>query len=514
MIKRQIVNYTLNSLFIISIACLSDTVKGQIVQPTRVEIELGEYDDYFQVISAKNEGLVLVRESRESTSPRTIGWEVKNYDTNLEQKWARIFEIDINYDFKGYEYRPGLVYLLFQSNNYQNDKLIVLVISLENAAYDKYEINTVLPISLTEFTVTGNAVLFGGYVNYMPAVIHYDLSSKKVKVLPGIYNNRSELVEIRVDEKTNIFNILVTEKTYDKRNTLAIKTFDPEGNLLQNKSLETQGNNSILFGRSTRFNASEQFIAGTYSSNKSAFSSGIFIAKLDPRGGQEITYLSYGDLKNFFSYMKAKREARVRDRINTRKIKGKRVKFKYRLLVHDIVEKDDMYLLFGEAFYPKYNNSSISSLPYANYRPFGRNTENMYFAGYKYTHAVVIAFDKEGKVLWDNSFEINDVTSYSLDQYVNASIRDKNVVLLYLYENVIRSKIINRDEIVEGKTFDDIEMKFEDDVAKNNTSEIGGLSLWYDDYFYAYGVQRIKNIRDKEVKLSRKVFYLNKITYE
>ena len=122
--------------------------------------------------------------------------------------------------------------------------------------------------------------------------------------------------------------------------------------------------------------------------------------------------------------------------------------------------------------------------------------------------------EKKGKVLWDNSFEINDVTSFSLDQYVNASIEEKRVILLYLYENVIRSKLINEDEILEGKTFNDIKMKFEDDVAKNNDNEVGGLSLWYDRFFYAYGVQRIKNIKDREAKLSRKVFYINKITYQ
>ena len=493
------------------IAIASD---AQIIQPDRVEIELDDYDDYYTVISAREEGLVLVRQVENKTEPRKNNWEVLKYNTDLTLSWRRNLLVNINYDFTGYEYRNGKVYLLYKPVNYQNDKMILQVLSLGTGNMEEAEINYVFPLNLTEFTVSGNAAILGGYVNYMPAVIHYDLSSKKVKVLPGIYNNRSELVDISVDEDTGIFNILVTEKTFDKRNTLAIKTFDQNGTLLQNRTLETKGTNNIIFGRSTRFNAREQFIAGTYSNNKSSYSSGIFIAKLDALGGQDITYISYGDLKNFFSYMKAKREARVRDRINRRRVQGKKVKFRYRLLVHDIVEKDDMFLLFGEAFYPKYNNTALSSIAYGPYFPRGRWGDNMYFAGYKYTHAVVVAFNKKGKVLWDNSFEINDVTSFSLDQYVNASIEEKRVILLYLYENVIRSKLINEDEILEGKTFDDIKMKFEDDVAKNNDYEIGGLSLWYDKFFYAYGVQRIKNLKDREAKLSRKVFYINKITYQ
>ena len=495
-------------------AFFSQPCAGQIIQPDRIEIELDDYDDYYTVISAREAGLVLVRQVENKTEPRKNNWEVLKYNTDLTQAWKRNLLVDINYDFTGHEYQNGRVYLLFKSVNVQDDKMILHVLDLETGSMQEAEINYVFPLNLTEFTVSGNAVILGGYVNYMPAVIHYDLFSKKVKVLPGIYNNRSELVDISVDEETGIFNILVTEKTFDKRNTLAIKTFDQNGTLIQNRTLETKGTNNIIFGRSTRFNAREQFIAGTYSNNKSSYSSGIFIAKLDAIGSQDITYISYGDLKNFFSYMKAKREARVRNRINRRNVQGKKVKFRYRLLVHDIVEKDDMFLLFGEAFYPKYNNASLSSMAYGAYFPRGRWGDNMYFAGYKYTHAVVVAFNKKGKVLWDNSFEINDVTSFSLDQYVNASIEEKRVILLYLYENVIRSKLINEDEILEGKTFDDIKMKFDDDVVKNNEYEVGGLSLWYDRFFYAYGVQRIKNLKDREAKLSRKVFYINKITYQ
>ncbi len=511
---------TLNRIFILVVfnvliysGCFD--LPAQLVQPNRVEYELNDYDDYFTVISAKKNGLFMVREVDDKGPPRTRSWQVIKLDTALNENWNNIYLIDAEYDFAGYEYRNNTGYLLFKSPNVSNDKMYVIVIDLATGRADQNEINYVFPLNLTEFTVTGNAAILGGYVNYMPAVIHYDLTSKKVKVLPGIYNNRSELIDIDVDEDTNIFNILVTEKTYDKRNTLAIKTFDKNGTLLQNRTLETNGSNNIIFGKSTQFNAQEQFIAGTYSNNKSSYSSGIFIAKLDKTGNQDITYISYGDLKNFFSYMKAKREARVRDRINRRKIMGKKVKFRYRLLVHEIVEKDDTYILFGEAFFPKYNNASITSFTQGPYFPRGRNSPDNYaFSGYKYTHAVVVAFNKKGKVLWDNSFEINDVTSYSLEQFVNASIEEKRVILLYLYENVIRSKLIYKEEILEGKTFDEIKMTFEDDVAKNNDYETGGLALWFNNYFYAYGVQRIKNLGDKGVKINRKVFYLSKITYK
>jgi hypothetical protein len=69
--------------------------------------------------------------------------------------------------------------------------------------------------------------------------------------------------------------------------------------------------------------------------------------------------------------------------------------------------------------------------------------------------------------------------------------------------------------VIEGKSFDSVKLMFEDDVAnKNNISNIGGLEKWFDHNFLAYGVQKIKNLKDRGINLNRRVFYINKILYE
>ncbi|MDQ3395199.1 MAG: hypothetical protein M3512_13955, partial [Bacteroidota bacterium] len=138
---------------------------------------------------------------------------------------------------------------------------------------------------------------------------------------------------------------------------------------------------------------------------------------------------------------------------------------------------------------------------------------NHHFDGYKYTHAVVAGFDRNGKLLWDNSFEINDVESFQLEKFVKASVEKDRIVLLYLYENVVRSKIINNDEVLEGKSFNDIKLKFEDDVVNNGDNKVGGLEYWYGNNFVAFGVQKIRNATVKFPLTQREVFYINKINY-
>ena len=103
--------------------------------------------------------------------------------------------------------------------------------------------------------------------------------------------------------------------------------------------------------------------------------------------------------------------------------------------------------------------------------------------------------------------------TFQLDQLVSVNLQDGKVILLYTYEDVIRSKIIQGNEVLEGKAFNEIELAFENDIVGNNNSEVGGLEKWYGDYFFAYGVQKIKNLAVTGQNISREVFYINKIFY-
>ena len=101
----------------------------------------------------------------------------------------------------------------------------------------------------------------------------------------------------------------------------------------------------------------------------------------------------------------------------------------------------------------------------------------------------------------------------SLNKFVKVSVQEDKIVLLYIYENILRTKIIKENEILESKSFDPIALKLQSDERKETEKYMEGMDNWYDRNFYAYGVQNIKNLKDKDVKLNRKVFYINKIQY-
>lgn len=484
-----------------------------IVQPKRIEFEVGNKDEDFIIISAKESGLLVVKETRNRAETGFV-WEMYLVDSLLNVVWNKAVAIDYGSVFLGYDYSDEGFFLLFGKSQYKLDEMIIYQMALSGREVYSHKISLGLSLELSHFEVVSNTLIFGGYSNLRPVISVVDLDDPKPKVMPGIYNNNSSIIDIRTDKKTNNFTVVLSEQGQNKQVTVSLKTFTEKGEMVHTETINTDYEKSLLDGVSTSFDNGTQYVAGTYSKRKSEFSRGLYLAKLNLGKQEFIKYNEYADLENFFSYMRAKREERIKEKIERKKVKGQKAKFNYRLLINDIVERENEYILIGEAYYPKYSNYGSSNFYAAGNPATPGGFTNPNFIGYKYTHAIVAGFSKKGELLWDNSFEINDLLSYSLKENVQISVENDRIVLLYVYENVIRSKIIKNDEILEGKSFDPIELHFKSDEVRDNNKEMEGLEKWFDGSFYTFGIQNIKNLRDKDVKLNRRVFYINKVQYQ
>ncbi len=483
---------------------------GQIMQPHRYEIELDNFEEPYHLLAGEENGLLLYK-SLGSFDSGFEKWQFIKLDSTLKEEWVAQYSFDRNHIFKGYDYHNSNYFFLFQLTKKGSHDLLLVQLNEFTGDTVHYKIKNLVNLDLIAFEMNDGAAILGGYYNMEPVVLHYGLVTKKTKILPGIFGEKTQLVQVKVDG--DLIKILVSARTYDKRNTLAIKTYDSEGKYLDNYTFKPEGDIGLIDGRVAKVGLQGSIVSGTYGARRSDLSRGLFIAQ-HKEGEEEIMrYFNFADLENFFNYMKAKRQARINNKISRKKIKGKKIKFNYRLLVHEIIETENEFIMLGEAYYPKYN--STGGIYYMAHVPGSSpNYTSTSFAGYKYTHAVVIGFDRNGNKLWDNSFQIEDVLTFNLDQFVHADVIDDKVVLLYLYDDEIRSKTISGSEVLEGKSLNSVQMMFDDDVAnKYGSSNIGGLEKWYGHYFLAHGVQKIKNLKDSGVKLNRRVFYVNKLIY-
>lgn len=479
-----------------------------IYQPDRVEFEISEKDLDFTLINGEEQGLLLAVETSNRSSDG-YQWQLHHLDTALNVKWTRIMEIPYEAYLRGYEYHDGTFYLLFNSSRYRNEDLLLFEIEIASSTVEKIEVNTVFPIDLTHFEVIGNNALLAGYTNFRPVLLRFDLREKKPQVVPGFYGNNSDILDIIIDDDAKVFTVIQSERQTNKRYTITAKSFTATADLIQENEIKPGDKRNLIDGASTVFQGGFQYIAGSFSKKPSHYSRGLYLSKFVNGRQQFIKYYNYADLDNFFGYMNERREQRVLQRIQRKKAKGKQVRLSYRLLVHDIIQRGDEFVMIAEAYYPRYSSSSMS--PYTYGTSYGRS--NPSFTGYRYTHAVVVSFDRNGNIIWDNSFEIDDVETYALDEFVTVSVYEDEIVLLYLDDNSIRSKVIEGDEIIEGKTFNPVRLAYANDEVRNQNPDVEGLKLWYDRTMYAYGEQKIKNSIGAGGKINREIFYINKIQY-
>ncbi len=501
--------------FIILALFLSETAFSQLAQPNRFEIHLGNVEESYTVLKGDNDKLLLFRKIANKTNQYGQFWEVLKLDTAFQVVWKQVYAIDDKFVFAKYQYHKQQLHLLFTNSSGRKTNLELITVNTTSGQGIHHHIENFIPFNLTDFKTSNHGALIGGYYNYRPLVLYYHFGSKKTKILPGFYHEKSELVQLKVNEDETVDVILSGTSFGGRKNKLLdIKTFDFEGNLITNTLLDNIDNKSLLFARSCDWKGESKLIAGTYGRRNSEYSRGVFLANINKYGEHKVNFYNYADLKNFFNYMRAKREKRVKNRIERRKVANKKIKFNYRLLVHDVFQKDGQYIMLGEAFYPKYIHPTAASASGIFQRAGGRSGTESIFDGYRYTHAVVLGFDSKGKLLWDNSFEITDVKTFEREQFVKASVEEDRIVLLYVYDNVIRSKIIKENKVLEGKSFDELKLKFDNDTIVSSNNEMTGLEKWYGNTFFAYGVQHIKNTNASGFEMKRKVFFLNKIVYK
>ncbi|HTH54457.1 MAG TPA: hypothetical protein VL728_00340 [Cyclobacteriaceae bacterium] len=479
---------------------------GQVEQNGRYEVSINQDAEAHQIISLDTSGLLLYRNF---VGPVENQLELTRLDTALHQLWHGYVSWSKEYNFAQVVAHGEKIYFFFRG--LPGKGFLALAINIKDGSYITANIKITVPFNATHFVVSKESILIGGYFNYRPIVLHYSMRTTTSRVLPGFLNEQGELIQIKNYNNGNV-DVVTSAKNSSRRKCIWVRHFDGNGDLIKTTILEPEEKKDLIFGRATKMMDNNQVIAGVYG-RSSTYVRGIFVADINAYGEYKIHYYNFADLKNFFHYMKAKREKRIKDRIERRKIRGKKTKFNYRLMVHELIPYKDQFIMLGEAFIPRYSNRSTGggmgntfNSPW-NYGMSGTASRiygtDLVFDGYQYTHAVAIGFDKKAELAWDNSFEINGIKVFQLDQFVKIFPTPDHIVLVYIFENAIRSKIIKDDQVIESTV--------QTPIVANDGGQILGtrsskLEYWHGNHFIVSGVQIVKTPENL-----RKVFFINRL---
>lgn len=487
-----------------------------ISQPLRLEIPIQDRNDEFVLVEGADENLLLIQNTHKVV-PDGILWKFRLVNKELAIEWELAQVVPNQGELIGYDYSAGYYFLLFnEANKYREYKIMMVDVRGEELVFQ--EVSLPFEINLHFFEALDKGILLVGEYNYRPVALLHDIVSGKPKILPGFYNHNERVFDLVIDEEGRTFSIVLSERMRNNKYTNRIKSFTFDGLLIQENVINPGEKFNLVDGTTTNFGNGLQYMVGTYSIKSSLFSHGIYISKFSNGHQRFIKNYNYGDLKNFFNYKGERAVLRIQRKVERKKEKGKEPRFNYRLYIHEIIENGDLKIVIAEAYYPKYSSStsydfSGGNLSYSHRSTFGLSSQRT-FLGYKYTHAIILAFNSNGEMVWDNSFKTNDITSYNLEKSVALNVQGDRAVIMYLDENQIKSKVVQGGHVVEGKTFNPVKLMNLDDILESKYTEVQGIKSWYDNNLYSFGTQKIRNKNFKKGRRIRKVFYINKIQFD
>lgn len=514
---------------LIVLCSVSDLAFSQISQPHRFEREQKGSDEYYTIISLKEEGLALLRVLDKYDGGKRKS-EIVLLDTALNEKGTIEFEVEQRNSMLGYEYVGGNLVVLYRMGENAKKLLFLNFDIATRKETARVEINPELEFKITHFSKVNDHIVLGGYVSDDPAVILFNLTDKQIKVLPGFFQKDTELVDIRVNQN-NTFNTIITDRTDRASRKLLFKTFDENGNVLLEAGAPIDEDVVLQTSISSSLEREDLIVMGTWGQRAGRQSSGIFAWQVDPFNEQKIVYKYFGQLNGFFDYMNPKRARRIKEKTKQDLQDNKRPDFATYFVPFRILEHKDGFLMFAEVYDPQssspyyanpyYNNPAFYGSGISPYWPGYYPGMRMYRAPYMYGSNVknsdqiktisssVLAFDPKGNLLWDYSLKLDDMNSAALEQEADFYYDSSALTILYKKESEVIQKrfIIGSDKSEENK----IKVKLSDpiDEIRHETEQEGGILHWTGNTFYMWGYQTIRNTT-KEDRV-RDIFYVNKV---
>ena len=371
---------------------------------------------------------------------------------------------------------------------------------------------------IRDMAVLGDYAYFNSYIKNEPYLFSVNWKTGKQKPIivsiKGFNSKEIQLDNFQLLEETGEVMLYVSAKLSKKAQDTYVIQLDENGKKKELYNLTKSIDENIIDGSALKLQDGSYIFTGTYSNTSRFTSQGIYFCKSKGSTIDFIEFHKFLDLDNFLSYLPERRQEKIERKRDRKEAKGKEVNINYRIAAHDIVEREDGYVLLGEAYYPTYRSEPVTTTNMVNGVAQTVTTYNTVFDGYRYTHAVIAKFDFNGQLKWDQTFELwPTYKPYFVKRFITIEESEQeDLKMVFASRNRLVTEIIDENgEIVKELKTEPIETNFEGDKTKWSFSNI---DHWYKDTFIAYGSQKIKNKTDDKVKKKRKVYFISKIRFQ
>ncbi|MFY8108053.1 MAG: hypothetical protein ACOVO9_03640 [Bacteroidia bacterium] len=479
------------------------------------------------VVPIGSNGFILISYSYEKkTKSKKINLE--KYNTNFKLEKSLEFKIKNTERIVYQKYLEGKYLYLISSQGNLNDhtrrdleELVIRSFSLIRIDIANLETNSIDIIQNTPFQVrnlietTTNAYLIGdeGQSNkevsskkgfscascgfpiiasnnyFKPKIVKFDFNKK-----PGLKKNfefskydntKTKVLNSELIDSTDNLELLLHSNKNDKQKVLFQQVISEK---CENATeLGFPKGRTALSGKVILSDNKQKLISGIVIEEKHTNSlerdmppsSGIYFAIIDDNKLKFNSIIDYPKFKNFKLLSKEDLYS-VEKILKENKILSTNVSVK----IYEIVERDDKYLIMGEAFTKSFVETNPSNVSYT-------------YEGIKWLGGFILAFDKNGKFLWENALnpseKILGIRSAKRVHFIEKESGD--IEISGALKSKIQSKIIHLDGSSETDTYTEIVNQNKKSIFKNKKEDETFLEVlsWYDNYNLGHYYKEIKN---------------------
>lgn len=498
-------------------------IYGQVDHLNRYELE-NDWDNIdYVVISNEQRGVMLVKPLSANVG-KNARVEYSHLNTELEEEWSGFFETAKSQFLRGYHYHNNVTYLLFQV---RSDNRFIKIVALDALKKEvrTFEPKKIVDLDISEFEAIKGSAIIGGYIEGRPAVFVYNMEVDEVRTLPNVFQNNSDLLEVRINSDSVTFNVIASQLDEKRDRTVLVNTYDYEGNVVRGYELQTDSNHQLLSGVSSSIIDKAQVVVGLYSVRTGTYPSGFYINHVDRTGRQTMRYMNFGEFDTFLEHTGKRRFPKMKARALEAKENKRDWRYKTDVLFREMIELDGKLMIAGE-FYKPWTVTTNSS--WRNWNRFsgpaflndpslnaiaGRNPGDVNNvvgrSDFSFTHAFAFVIDLSGDVLWDGSFDINENPESALEDFGAFQWQGDAAYYAYYHDKELVSKYLNDAEDKEGNR-SALTLLNEEDELRFEKDRFRGVTRWFGNRFLVYGVQHVKST-NKSSRM-RKVFFINSVT--
>jgi hypothetical protein len=474
----------------------------------------------YQIVSLHESGLLFFNALDELIGEGSRSWYFAQYDTNLLKIWdAKVPVLDgATYQFSCLA--GDNVYLFFintgkikgGADNYQLSEL-----ELSSGIVNHF---TGLLPEISEvkgLIVNGEVAAVACNMDEEQAAVFFiDFRSKTIQRYLSGLPGENFVEDVRSDPYSESILLIVSNYLSRKQNQLHLVSLDMKGTVLSDQPVEAVLPSKFLnSARVFPAGPANRIVIGTYGNYAAKIpgstdyygieSAGFFMTRFQDGAQQYMNYYNFMELQNLRPAISAK------DYLKLSKKKTKEepdYSADYELLLHPLEEVSGQYIGMAESYYPDFRTVSDISYDY-----WGRPITHTYtvFEGYRIFQSILLGFDLDGNLLWDNSLDLSNINTMELSTRAGYFFDGKPTVLYFNDGVKITFRAYAENAVIEGFTYADLDTS----EGGDKVVELGDNFMinWYGNKFLCYGYHTIRNSQMVE-KEKRTVFYINKIVFE